>query len=343
MSTITADAVLSGNRLALARLLTQIENQNPDFRNIQDALFPYTGKAYLIGISGAPGSGKSTLVNELIQSLRKPTSDRPAYRVAVVAVDASSPFSGGAVLGDRIRMHSSAGDPGVFVRSMSARGALGGLAAATAEMVDVLDAAGYEIILIETVGVGQSEVDIARLAHTTLIIESPGRGDDIQAIKAGIFEIADIFVINKADRPGVNQTETALRSMLDLSFALQADTAGYAGRGHASTAIPAPEEKKESEPQNIWTPPVLKTIATQKQGIDELLDNIFIHKAYLNESGGLHKRDSLRLEQELRTQITNQLYQNWHDRIEDQTYRSLLQQVQDRKLSPHQAAQRLLE
>ncbi len=210
------EAVLAGERLALARLLTQVENDTPLGRNAQAALFPRTGRAHLVGITGAPGTGKSSLVNQVARLFRHPPGGAAPCKVAIVAVDPSSPFTGGALLGDRVRMRDLAGDPGIFIRSMAARGALGGLARATAALAQVFDAAGYEIILIETVGAGQNEVDIAGLAHTTLVVDAPGLGDDIQASKAGILEIADILVINKADRPGLENTQRALRSMLEL-------------------------------------------------------------------------------------------------------------------------------
>ena len=212
-----ASSVLAGERLALARLLSQIENDHPSGRVALGELFPHTGQARLVGVTGAPGTGKSSLVNRLAHHYRHPPPGSPKRKVAIVAVDPSSPFTGGAILGDRVRMRDLSGDPGVFIRSMAARGTLGGLAPTTASMVQVFDAAGFEIIMIETVGAGQAEVDIARLAHTTLVVEAPGLGDDIQAIKAGILEIADILVVNKADRPGVENTERALRSMLDLA------------------------------------------------------------------------------------------------------------------------------
>jgi len=205
-------SVLKNDRLALARLLTQVENDTPDGRAALAELFPHTGKAHLLGVTGAPGTGKSSLVNQLALHFRG-----EGKRVAILAVDPSSPFTGGAVLGDRVRMRDLAGDAGVFIRSMATRGSLGGLAQATAAMAQVFDAAGFDVVIIETVGAGQSEVDIARLAHTTIVVEAPGMGDDIQAIKAGILEIADVLVVNKADRPGVENTERALRSMLELA------------------------------------------------------------------------------------------------------------------------------
>ena len=203
------DEVLAGERLALARLLTLVENDTPKGRAALDYLYPHTGRAHLIGITGSPGTGKSSLVNQLAKSFRSAGVEK----VAVIAVDPSSPFTGGALLGDRVRMRDLSGDPGVFIRSMASRGALGGLARSTASATQVLDAAGFEIILIETVGAGQSEIDIARLAHTVLVVEAPGLGDDIQAIKAGILEIADIMVVNKCDLPGAEQTARALKEI----------------------------------------------------------------------------------------------------------------------------------
>jgi LAO/AO transport system kinase len=207
------EAILEGNRLALARVLTQVENNSPEGRRTLTELFPHTGRAHLVGVTGAPGTGKSSLVNQLALHYRR-NEDK---RIAIIAVDPSSPFTGGAVLGDRVRMRDLAGDNGIFIRSMATRGSVGGIAQTTASLSQVFDAAGFDIVIIETVGAGQSEVEVARLAHTTIVVEAPGLGDDIQAIKAGILEIADILVINKADRPGVENTERALRSTLELA------------------------------------------------------------------------------------------------------------------------------
>src|SRR5665648_386663 len=204
------EALLAGDRLALSRLLTQVENGTQDGFTALNELFQHTGRAHLVGVTGAPGVGKSSLVNQLALHFRSHDNKT----IAIIAVDPTSPFTGGAVPGDRVRMRNLAGDAGVFIRSMASRGTLGGLALATSAMVQVFDAAGFDIVLIETVGAGQAEVDIARLAHTTLVVDAPGMGDDIQAIKAGILEIADILVINKADRPGLENTERALRLSL---------------------------------------------------------------------------------------------------------------------------------
>src|SRR5512143_3586349 len=275
------ESVLNGDRLAMARLLTQVENLTADGRLALAALFPHSGKAHLIGVTGAPGTGKSTLVNRLALLYRG-----QQRRVAVVAVDPSSPFTGGALLGDRVRMKDLSGDSGVFIRSMASRGSLGGLAQATAGIVQVFDAAGYEIVLIETVGAGQGEVDIARLAHTTLVVEAPGLGDDIQAIKAGILEIADILVVNKADRPGVENTERALRSMLELAHPVQRR---YLHHGQAMTILAHDDPSPDT-----WNVPIQRTIVTDGTGIPELVVEIERHEAYLRGSGNWSERERAR-------------------------------------------------
>ena len=238
-------SILEGNRLSLSRLLTQVENNSPEGRAALAELFPHTGKAHLIGVTGAPGTGKSSLVNQLTLYYRK----EQKKSVAIIAVDPSSPFTGGAVLGDRVRMRDLSGDEGVFIRSMASRGSVGGLAQTTAALVQVFDAAGYEIIIIETVGAGQSEVDIARLAHTTIVVEAPGLGDEIQAIKAGILEIADVLVVNKADRPGVENTERALRSTLELAHPTK-----RVFRHHGQTMT---VEAADTD-TTIWIPPIIQ-------------------------------------------------------------------------------------
>lgn len=312
-----AASVLAGDRLALARVLSLIENDTAEGRAALTDLFPYTGHAHLVGVTGAPGTGKSTLVNQLVRHIRQtPEQDIPP-RVAVVAVDPSSPFTGGAILGDRVRMRDLTGDAGIFIRSMATRGSLGGLAKATADVVQVFDAAGYQVIFIETVGAGQSEVDIARLAHTTLVVEAPGLGDDIQAIKAGLLEIGDILVVNKADRPGVEETERALRGMLRL-------------------AKPASDRK-------AWVTPIHLTIATDGTGIAELINAITRHRAFLHQSGGWERRDQYRLQAELDAILRDALVARWRKTVSESRYQEVLYKLVERRLSPHQAVSLLLD
>ena len=325
-----ADSVLAGDRYALARLLTGVENDLEEGRTALAELFPHTGRAHLIGVTGAPGTGKSSLVNQLALHYRK-TGGR---RVGVVAVDPSSPFSGGAVLGDRVRMRDLSGDPGVFIRSMASRGSLGGLARATAGVVQIFDAAGFEVILIETVGAGQAEVDIARLAHTTLVVEAPGMGDDIQAIKAGILEIADILIINKADRPGVEHTEKALKSTLELAHPIQ-----HVFPHHSRNIAAAAGTEKSAAG---WVPPILRVIATQGTGIPELAAAIARHAEYLRSSGDWGARERARLEAELDHLILSRLEADFHNSLAAQAFEQALDQMVERRLSPAEAADLLL-
>jgi LAO/AO transport system kinase len=327
-------AVLSGDRLALSRLLTQIENQTPEGQQALAQLFPHTGQAHLIGVTGAPGTGKSSLVNQLAHYYRHPQDGAPPKTVAVVAVDPSSPFSGGAVLGDRVRMTSLSGDPGVFIRSMASRGSLGGLARATSALVQVFDAAGFQVILIETVGAGQAEVDIARLAHTTLVVEAPDLGDDIQAIKAGILEIADILVINKADRPGVENAERTLRGMLELAHPARQVFLHY-GKVESSISL-------ETE-QAPWQPPIQRTIATAGAGIPELVKLIASHRRYLEETGDLRQRERSRLATELDQRLQSVLVERFLDSVADGEYQNVLDRVVKRSLSPSQAVKLLID
>jgi len=326
-----ASSVLKGERLALTRLLTQVENDSPEARAALIELFPHTGKAHLIGITGAPGTGKSSLVNQMALHYRKAENKR----VAIIAVDPSSPFTGGAVLGDRVRMRDLSGDPGVFVRSMASRGSLGGLAKSTANMAQVFDAAGFDVILIETVGAGQSEVDVARLAHTTLVVEAPGLGDDIQAIKAGILEIADVLVINKADRPGVENTEKALKSMLELAHPTQRVFQHHGT--YMSAALP---QTQSDSP--LWIPPIQKTISTEGKGVAELAGAIARHVNHLKEGGDWHTRERARLEAELDALIRERLVAKFRERVTPKVYEDTFAQIAARKLSPLEAAQKLV-
>jgi len=324
-------SVLEGNRLSISRLLTQVENDLPEGRTALAELFPHTGKAHLIGVTGAPGTGKSSLVNQLTLYYRKQHASRK--KVAIIAVDPSSPFTGGAVLGDRVRMRDLSGDDGVFIRSMASRGSVGGLAQMTASFTQVFDAAGFDIIIIETVGAGQSEVDIARLAHTTIVVEAPGMGDDIQAIKAGILEVADVLVVNKADRPGVENTIRALRTSLELAHPTK-----RAFRHHGQTmSIDAPEIDV-----TIWIPPINKTISTDGTGIQELADSIAKHVAHLRQSGDWALRDRARLGSELEAVLQEELLNRFFENIQKEKYNEVLEKVLHRNLSPYEAVNVLL-
>jgi LAO/AO transport system kinase len=251
-----AAKVLAGDVRAISRAITAIENHSPESEALLKQLFPHTGQAYLTGITGAPGTGKSTLVDRLAAYHRKHKE-----RVGVVAVDPTSPYSGGAILGDRIRMQRHAGDTGIFIRSMATRGFLGGLARSTAEVALLLDAAGKRQILIETVGVGQDEIDIVRLADCVLVMLVPGLGDDIQNMKAGLMEIGDIFVLNKADREGADRLEEQLHAMLSLVM-----------------------------PRDGWHPPVVRTVATENRGVDELAATIEKFRKHFESSGERRKK-----------------------------------------------------
>jgi LAO/AO transport system kinase len=326
-----ADSVLEGNRLALARVLTEVENGSGEGRTALIELFPHTGKAHLIGVTGGSGTGKSSLVNQLALHYRK--TDPGQKRVAIVAVDPSSPFTGGAVLGDRIRMRDLSGDSGIFIRSMASRGSLGGIAQTTAALTQVFDAAGFDIIIIETVGAGQSEVDIARLAHTTIVVEAPGLGDEIQAIKAGILEIADILVINKADRPGVESAERALRSNLELAHPTKRILRHH---GQAMTVMVHDTDSR------LWIPPIHKTIATEGQGIPEVAESIARHATHLQQTGEWAARDRARLVSELEMVLGEALKARFHQTLAPETYNEIVEKVSSRDLSPWEAVKVLL-
>lgn len=322
----------AGDRLALARLLTRIENQDPQGLQALAALYPHSGRARRVGVTGGSGTGKSSLVNALVRHVR--AGGGPAPDVAVVAVDPSSPFSGGALLGDRIRMRDLAGDPGVFIRSMASRGALGGLARATADVVEALDAAGYGLIFIETVGAGQTEVDIARAAHTTLVVEAPGLGDDVQAIKAGILEIADILVVNKADLPGADHTLRLLQAALELAAPGQAELAHHGpGVGAPPPAAPAPSG---------WTTPIERTVATTGEGVPALYGAILRHGEHLEASGERRRRQRAHVRRELEGLLRERLVERWHAAQPDGQFEAALERVLQRELAPRQAVEDLL-
>jgi LAO/AO transport system kinase len=336
--------ILDGDRLALARLITQVENETQQGRLALSRLFPATGRAHLIGVTGPPGTGKSSLVNQLARYFRHPASGETSRRVGIVAVDPSSPFTGGAILGDRVRMRDLAGDPGIFIRSMASRGSLGGLARATTGVVQALDAAGFELILIETVGAGQAEVDIASLAHTTLVVEAPGMGDDIQAIKAGILEIADLLVVNKADRPNADATERALRGMLQLAHPTQHVFRHHGQLEHVFVGVEKTgEDHISTESASMWIPPILRTVATEGTGVKELARAISRHATHLRDTNDWQRRERTRLQAELDALLQESLVSRWRGSVSEEHYQQVLQQLVERQVSPWQAVSILLD
>lgn len=329
--TALADAVLSGDIRALSRLLTHIQNESPPAKEALAVLYPHTGRAHLVGITGAPGTGKSSLVNSLAKAYRA-----KGLTVGIIAVDPTSPFSGGAVLGDRIRMRDLAGDRGVFIRSMATRGSLGGLARTTGDAVRALDAAGFDVILIETVGAGQSEVEIAHEAHTTVVVEAPGLGDDVQAIKAGILEIADILVVNKADQPNTQHTVRALKAMLDLG-ANRPSEFWHHSRLSPESSLPA-----QPEAADHWETPVIETVAITDDGVEPLLQAIDTHYEYLRSSQRLHIWERARLESELASRLKDALLDRLVQHTGQEKVKQILDQLTERVIDPHTATESLL-
>jgi LAO/AO transport system kinase len=304
-----ARRVRSGDVSAIARMITVAERGSPAGRADLAELYRAGGQARIIGVTGPPGAGKSTLVAALGLALR-----RAGHTLGIVAVDPSSPYSGGSVLGDRIRMEALAGDPDVFIRSMATRGALGGLAAATADAVAVLDAAGKDVVLVETVGVGQDEVEIARAAHTVIVVSAPGLGDDVQALKAGILEIADIHVVNKADRPGADRTMAELRSM--LAFA-----GGESG----------------------WPTPILATCAARREGVAELAAALDDHHRWLVGSGVLDRRRRDIARHRLRTLVTALVHDHLDRPAGGSSFEALVEALAERATDPWTAARAVLD
>jgi LAO/AO transport system kinase len=302
------EELLAGSQRALARTITKIENRAPGYREIVSALHAHTGDAEVIGITGSPGAGKSTLVDKLAKRYR----DR-GDTVGVIAVDPSSPYTGGAVLGDRIRMASNVGDMDVFFRSMSARGRLGGLSTATADAVKALDAFGKDKIVIETVGAGQNEIDIVRTADSVVVLVQPGSGDDVQMLKAGILEIGDVFVVNKADMDGAARTVAELEEMIHLQRepTRNLDATGHhgtAGADHGPNGGDRPstdgEDASEREGKEAsWTPEVVETVATGGEGIDDLIETLTAHREFLESTGRLREKARTRYAEEIRTLV----------------------------------------
>lgn len=300
--------LLSGDKRAVARLITLIENNDAEAYALLKKLYPRSGGAYVLGITGPPGAGKSTLTDKLIKNLRK-----QGKTVGVIAVDPTSPFTGGAILGDRIRMNDVSVDPGVFIRSMGTRGHLGGLSEATHSAIKVMDIFGFDYILIETVGVGQSEVEIVKNCDTTLMVMVPGLGDDIQALKAGVMEIGDVFAVNKADRDGADRTCAEIEATLDFLSA---------------------EE---------WRPPVKKVIAVHNEGIDTLMDAILSHRNHQAETGGFEKRRKSNARQEVLQLIQNRVLLQVLDHAhEEEGLEELSEAIVDRRVDPYTASERLI-
>lgn len=300
------DRILTGDRRAVARAISMVEDGAVGLPELSAGLFAHTGRAWTIGLTGSPGVGKSTLAGRLVRAAR--ASERSA---AVLAIDPTSPFTGGALLGDRLRMQDHATDPGVFIRSMATRGHLGGMALAAPEAVRVLDASGKDVVIVETVGVGQAEVDVAAATDTTVVVVSPGWGDAIQVAKAGILEIADVFVVNKADRDGVEASARDLQQMLRLG------------------------------PELDWTPPVVTTVATTGDGIDALWDAIAAHRRHLQDTGGLAQARRARLVREVESLTLEELRGRVHVLLEDDP--RLADDLLERRIDPYRAAGVLME
>jgi LAO/AO transport system kinase len=301
------ERALEGDRRSIAKVLSLVERGGEGARVAIRMLHPRTGNAWSIGITGAPGAGKSTLTDALVGRLRATGGE-----VGVLAVDPTSPFSGGAILGDRVRMQSHTTDPGVFIRSMATRGHLGGLALATPQAVRVLDAVGKAWIVIETVGVGQVEVEIAGHADTTVVVVNPGWGDSVQTAKAGLMEIADVFVVNKADRPGSAETQSDLVGMLELSS------------------------------RRVWRPPIVRTVATTGEGVDELFEAIAAHRSHLEATGDADARRRARLREELRGLVAAEMLERASKLCSGQRFETIVDDVARRARDPYSAADELL-
>ncbi len=290
------ERLLDGDHRALARTITKIETRTPGYRDLVSSLYDHTGNAEVIGITGSPGAGKSTLVDKVASAYRE-----QGLTVGVIGIDPSSPFTGGAVLGDRIRMASNVGDMDVFFRSMSARGSLGGVSLATADAVKALDAFGKDRIVVETVGAGQNEIDIVKTADTVTVLLQPGSGDDVQMLKAGILEIADVFVVNKADLDGADKTVQELSEMIELrgNSGSRQNSGGHHAGHHASSEEAVALQQTESQAK--WTPPIIEAVATRGEGVEEFIDALSEHRSHLESTGELESKARTRYAEEIRT------------------------------------------
>jgi len=329
-----AEKVLAADVRAAARLMRDLDDRLPEAEVALRALFPSTGRAYVVGLTGAPGAGKSSLTDRLIARLRK-----AGKTVGVVAIDPTSPFTGGAILGDRIRMQDHALDPGVFIRSLGTRGHLGGLSRSTSDVVQVMDAMGKDVILVETVGVGQDEIEVATLAHTVVVVAVPGMGDDVQAIKAGVLEIADVFAVNKADREGADRIVRDLQMMLELRRSVSARPAAdhdaqHRFRGGGEAPPPGSGD---------WEPPIVRTVAVKDEGTDDLLAAIERHRAHLEVSGQRRAREAARARASFVAVLRERLLAGALERLEAEMGRldAVAERIAAREADPYALAEEL--
>ncbi|MGQ0506599.1 MAG: methylmalonyl Co-A mutase-associated GTPase MeaB [Myxococcaceae bacterium] len=336
-----AERLLKGDVRAASRLMREIDDGQPHATAMLQQIFPETGKAYVIGVTGSPGAGKSTLTNRLIAQYRK-----AGKSVGVIAVDPTSPFTGGAILGDRIRMQEHATDRGVFIRSLATRGNLGGLSRATGDCIRVMDAMGRDVILVETVGVGQDEIDIAQMAHTTLVVVVPGMGDDIQAIKAGILEVADVFVVNKADLDGSDRTVRELRGMLEIRHAVKAPPLDHDAHHRM---VRAKAEGRPVEPTQVdpaeWEPPILKVVAAKGEGMEALVEAVEQHRQHLETTGERATRERSRAAAQFVALLRERLLRSALSRLERERGRfdEVAGKIARREADPYALANELAE
>jgi LAO/AO transport system kinase len=339
-----ADKVVSGDVRSVARALRMVDDRVPGYAEVLKALYPHTGRAFVVGVTGNPGAGKSTLCDRLIQAFRA-----KGQTVGIIAVDPTSPYTGGAILGDRIRMGRHATDPGVFIRSVATRGHLGGLSRSARDMVRVLDASGRDVVMVETVGVGQDELEITRTAHSTLVVMAPGMGDDIQAIKAGILETADVFAVNKADRDGADGTMRDLELMIALgteSMVAAGKSRGHVVHGEAAGLLGAPPSTPStpSSPSTggPWTPPIHKCVATRNEGIDDIVASLERHRAWVASTEEGRARRVARLSEELREALREALIDAAAHALRTEIDAAVVA-VERRELDPYTATENLVK